>query len=100
MTFKAGSTFKATYLYNRIEDYPLDLTGATVTSEIRSPVGVLLATMVVTLDADNLTATGIVADTSTWAAGTYQYDFKVVWPDLRITYSPTITLKVEPHITD
>jgi len=99
MEFKAGSSFKATYAYTRIEEYPLDLTGATVTSEIRSPVGVLLATMTVTLSVDNLTATGIVADTSTWESGTYQYDFKVVWPDLRITYSPTMILKVVPHVT-
>ena len=86
-------------------DGPVDLTGWTIASQVRTPKYALVGDVTVT-KLDQTTHTGqyrLLADTSAWATGAQLWDIAYAYPDGAggqvISYSETVNLYVEPSQT-
>lgn len=80
--FKVGDTYQLTCTYKE-DGVATSLAGATIESQIRTSIGVLVATMSVAIDADQVTNAGkftmtsTVSDTSDWPIGDHDMDIQI-----------------------
>lgn len=96
--FKQGASFAAQVEYSPADGAPVDLTGAVVTSQIRTARG-LLANLDITISDDGMSFTAIAEDTSSWPAGVYaNWDIRVAFGD-SVVYTDTVTFSIRPSIT-
>jgi hypothetical protein len=105
--FKRGDSFNLSGTVTDADDLPVDLTGYTITSQLRSQTGALIQTFTVTVtDAANglytisAPATGTAPNTGTdiWPIGTAKFDVQFA-VGAEVTSSETVTLKVVEDYT-
>lgn len=97
-TLKRGASLDLTVAFEDDDGQPLDLTGATLTAQIRDAADALVATLApaITVGAD--AATIAVADTSAWPLGMLRLDVRVVLAG-QTSFSDTISLNITRAVT-
>lgn len=93
ITLKRGETFRRRVAYTPSETEPATLVNTTIASEVRTPNGAHIATLVVEKTADNLGFTvKAPLGTATWPLGVAHWDIKFVFPgdDIKITETESI----------
>lgn len=102
--FKAGGSFKPHFAYVPAAGLaPADLSSVTITSQVRTPEGKLIATLTITKDLDNMGFTAeAVGGTASWPHGKFcLWDVKFVDDNgvYGTFYSETIELPLEEAVT-
>ena len=95
---KRGATFIGSGVYKNAQSLPVDLTGRTVTSQVRTRGGKLVGNLAVTLGNQTLSPGSFVcraesAATGTWPLGTLLWDIRITGPE-----GTTITETVEVEV--
>ena len=93
--FKRGSTFGASVTYTASEGSPPDLTGLTITSDIRDSAGKLYSCTVVVTSSTTFTVS--FSDTSNWHLGSAYWDIR--FSDGIIFFSETAVLNIVNNVT-
>lgn len=98
--FKRGSTFKRVLAYTPGTNEPATLVDTAIASEIRTPRGALIATLVVERTADNLGFTvKAPGGTDGWPLGPAHWDVKFVFPGDDIKFTDTTSIDVLQEVT-
>lgn len=100
LTRKAGATISLPCLYKDGAGAAVDLTGYTVTSQVRRVNRVKLATFTYTMDPDQVTNRGrfvlsiTSASSASWPAATYRCDVRITSAGGIVEFSDTFDFKV------
>lgn len=80
---------------------PVDLTGATLTAQMRDALDNVVATLAVTTVANRpgVAQISFAGDTATWPVGRYRTDLRVVWPSGLTQQTRTYTVTVVDSVT-
>lgn len=97
---KRGDTFDFDGTYTEDDGTPINLTGITVSSQVRTPAGVLVSTAVVT-KANQTTNpgeySGVIANTAAWPVQKLEWDVQYVGGPTDST--ETVYLQVQRDVT-
>ena len=102
LTIKTRATINKRVVW-KTGSTPIDLTGSTLTCEVRNDDGALVGSIACTPDADQVANRGqfqlyaASATTATWPPGLYSCDIKRVVGDTE--YSETFRVRVVPSVT-
>ena len=99
-TFKRGGTFSATVTYTPETGGLANLTGTTITSDIKDSAGTIHH-LTTSLDGTGLiiTITDPATDSDDYATGEAKWDIEVTLNTGVVVYSSTVTFNVIPQIT-
>ncbi len=95
---KRGETLALQALFVDNDGTPIDLTNATLTAQLRDPVGDLVATLPIVRTATDGVATITVPNTSDWPVGMLRTDILCVSSGLGVI-TDTIGIRVERAVT-
>ena len=100
LTFKRGSTFTATATWTPVSGGLANLSGCTVTSDIKDYLGTLRP-LTVSVDGTNLivTLTATAAETIAWNVGEAKWDIRVKEAGGTVFYTETKHLSILSEIT-
>ena len=96
VTIKRASTFGAACTYVPEQGGPADLTGVTITSDIRDSKGKVSTNTVVVIDPTHFNITN--DDSSAWSLGSGYWDIKFSKNGV-VFYSDTVIINIIPQIT-
>lgn len=97
---KKGDTFEVTCTYENDAGAPVSLDGITITSQLRTPAGALVADCTATVTSvPNGTFTLLVADTSSWPVAKLEFDVQYALTGGRIISSETVNVHVVKDVT-
>ena len=100
LTFKRGSTFSATATWTPVAGGLANLSGCTVTSDVKDAAGDLQA-LTVSVDGTHLivTLTATAASTAEWTVGPARWDIRVLQAGGTVFYTETKQITVVPEVT-
>lgn len=100
ITFKRTGTFKRRVRITLEDGSPQDITGWTISSQIKTTAYAAVSTLTVS---DRVDASGqfVLTDTSTsdWPLGLLHWDIKLTDADSVVRHTQTVTIKVEREVT-
>jgi len=100
LAFKRGSSFRRRVAYTPGDNEPATLVDTTIASEVRTPGGTLIATLVVEKNGDNLGFTvKAPLGTATWPLGVAYWDIKFTFPGDDIKFTDTTSIEVLREVT-
>lgn len=100
---KAGESYSQHGALADAAGDPIDLTGYTATSQVRTVDGDLVGALTVTIDTGSGGTMEIAAsatETATWAPGSYVADIRFAAPGGAVVPSPTFGVRVLARITE
>jgi len=95
LQFKRGSTFGASVTYTASEGSPPDLTGLTITSDIRDSAGKIYSCTVVVTSSTTFTVS--YSNTADWHLGSAYWDIR--FSDGIVFFSETAVLNIVNNVT-
>ena len=98
VAIKAGDTLQLTMQFLDLNGAPVDLTGATITGQVRDPANLLVATPALSVTPIAGTVGILVADTSAWPLGLLRCDLKIVMAGV-VSHSDTFGITVKGAVT-
>src|SRR5215208_2368804 len=101
ITWKRGDSFEVDCVYKDAGGVAIDLDGVTITSQFRTPKGILISDADVTIGSPTTSGAFrvVVADTDEWPIGILEYDIEYALDGGSINSTETVFINVLRDVT-